>query len=53
MNESYRAGSYGYNIAHPMILVIDPAGTVARRFSHQNHTTPPSIDAVLAELRKN
>ena len=53
INESYPAGSYGYNIAHPMIVVIAPDGTVARRFSHEDHTNPPSIDAILAELRAN
>jgi len=52
VNESYSVGSYGYNIAHPMIVVIDPDGNVARRFSHEDHTIPPSIDAVLTELRK-
>ena len=52
VNESYPVGSYGYDIAHPMIIVIAPDGTVARRFSHQDHTTPPSIDVVLTELRK-
>jgi peroxiredoxin len=53
VNESFPVGSYGYNIAHPMIVVIGPDGTVARRFSHPDHTNPPTIDAILAELRAN
>ena len=36
-----------------MIVVIAPDGTVKRRFSHPNHSTPPTIDAVLAELASN
>ncbi len=50
INESYPVGSYGYNIAHPIILVIAPNGTVVRRFSDPNHSSPPTIDAILAEL---
>lgn len=53
INESYPVGSYGYDIAHPMIVVIAPDGTVKRRFSHPNHSIPPTIDAVLAELASN
>jgi len=53
INESYQEGSYGYNIAHPIILQIDPNGTVTGRFSNESHRTPPSIDAILAALRAN
>ncbi|NNE83568.1 MAG: redoxin domain-containing protein, partial [Alphaproteobacteria bacterium] len=31
INESYPQGSYGYNIAHPMIVVIGPDGKVKQR----------------------
>ena len=53
INESYPVGSYGYNIAHPMIVVIGPDATFARRFSHPDHSNPPTIDAILAELATN
>ena len=53
INESYPVGSYGYDIAHPMIVVIAPDGTIARRFSHPDHSNPPTIDAILAELGAN
>lgn len=53
LNEDYAPGSYAHGVAHPIVIVVDPDGTVTRRFSSSGYVHQPDVDQVLAELRKN
>ncbi len=52
-NPQFAKDSPWYGVALPMILVVDPSGTIRRRFSTESHRTPPDIDVILSVLKRD
>lgn len=47
LNQGHGPGSLGHGIAHPMVLVIDAAGTLRHRFSETHYSDRADKDRVL------
>ncbi len=50
LNENYPPGSYAHGVAHPIVIVLGPDGTVTHRFSRAGYVRRPNIDAVISVL---
>jgi peroxiredoxin len=52
VNKEHGPGSLGHGIPHPMVLVIDAAGTLRHRFSESHYSERAAKDAVLAAAER-
>ncbi len=53
LNENYPPDSPYFGVPHPAIVVLDAQGTVSHRFSEAGYVRRPSVDDVLAVLRRD